>query len=1480
VAHVERPSGIRISGDFSSSDVTDLGTGAPTRGSTVATDPFVTLLNRAGGAISIVDAVSLGDTTTRSIVPEESLKVEVPPTPGLTMALAYDDESQLWSWQLPDVDPEPGAAATFHLQPNRGATRGLIGHALGRIGKFVVLRIGDRVLRKGGQFLAQEFEDRYRRGGLRWFGSDVYRIALPDIAQQFQKHDLARLAAGRSLLMLHGTMSLSHTGLAAIPTDLMRRLEDHYQGRVWAFDQHTLSVTPRDNAELLIERLRDLGAGTGQVEVDIIAHSRGGLVARELAERLTDDSPVRVGKVLFVATPNFGTPLCDPGHIGDLVDNFTNLFAFFPDNPVSAAIDAVATVMASVAMKAATGLVGLTAMDPKGSYLAELNASRPRPDTYFALGSNYEPQADTAVGIKLRNLAADKIIGPTNDLIVPTDSVWGVPGSIELIPKERQVICVPPTSVDHSGFWRSTALDDAVGLWFGTSTREFEAIGSRSFVIQPEPMPVIATPETQVVKVSVSHCSCEFAKFPVIVGHFAGTPIGGAEKFLDDRTGFRLSAQFDRGAYPQHLGESHDIDLPLAPGDDRGYPTGVIVVGLGPPDELRKQGLVHTMYQAMLRRAGRKIDDAVLAAKPAGSFDALKFSVVGVGTVGPGGLSTDSLVSGVLDAATAVNDQLTRLRDPADGGTSTGSAWDRVRITEIEFVDVYADRAEAIASSLQRWEGPPSGTASEFDVNADVAYDETLGGLPPQTQADAADPDWLRVIIRSPSREREARARPDARSMPSRIVELEYTAIGRRARADRLLSTVDAATIDDLLDATRAAPGRGSSDAHTLFELLIPSEFKDELSRGDNLQLIVDEHTADIPWEALAIREAIGSTRELAGRGGLLRQFREAEALRHIRRPPTGNNVLVIGNPPSEGPNLLGAADEAESVLDAFTDFSRFGLVWTDGKLVTTGALQRTGRPGRVVLNALFEREWKVIHLAAHGRFDPSDPSRSGVLIDKEITLTANVVRQLSAVPELVFLNCCHLARQEESLGAPDLTFEPGRLAASVSRELMRVGVVAVIAAGWAVDDAAAETFARTFYEHLTSGEAYGDAVRAARRATRQRHPESLTWAAYQCYGDRSYRLRGGATGRMRVPMAVSESERRRRIRAIGVQASRIGIRRFRSNGSGPALADIQASESRYRKDLDDFAQLPNVTALMWYELGLANAELGRHADAVRWYRNAWHHEQASTVPVQVLEQLGTAELRLAFKAWLALGKKPNWTGSVRIGDDYEPIDMLIAAAQSHLYKALALGTTTDRLALVGRFHARRASMATNGERGKDLDLARKFQGMAHRLALGAPLIATMEGEDVGDIPLDGTSRGLKPRHVIAWILFERIGSGVEPLHARDFLAAIESRRQVAFDADGTLRQTDPSDAAEPTGSAYDADTLLTRVILDQRGTAGVLAAAYDHAFATRFSRSNVDVALDTLRQLNLLTKLPVLDELVGKLEKDWAPKAEVQVRE
>jgi CHAT domain-containing protein len=80
-------------------------------------------------------------------------------------------------------------------------------------------------------------------------------------------------------------------------------------------------------------------------------------------------------------------------------------------------------------------------------------------------------------------------------------------------------------------------------------------------------------------------------------------------------------------------------------------------------------------------------------------------------------------------------------------------------------------------------------------------------------------------------------------------------------------------------------------------------------------------------------------------------------------------------------------------------------------------------------------------------------------------------------------------------------------MAANIVEEFIKMGVRAVIAAGWSIDDAAASYFARTFYRHLLEGRAFGKAVLEARRATFAQHPETNTWSAYQCYGDPQFVL-------------------------------------------------------------------------------------------------------------------------------------------------------------------------------------------------------------------------------------------------------------------------------------------------------------------------------------------------------------------------------------
>ena len=64
-----------------------------------------------------------------------------------------------------------------------------------------------------------------------------------------------------------------------------------------------------------------------------------------------------------------------------------------------------------------------------------------------------------------------------------------------------------------------------------------------------------------------------------------------------------------------------------------------------------------------------------------------------------------------------------------------------------------------------------------------------------------------------------------------------------------------------------------------------------------------------------------------------------------------------------------------------------------------------------------------------------------------------------------------------------------GELAANLATQFIQMGCKAVIAAGWAVDDRAANTFAQTFYAAMFAGRRFGQAVLQARVATYEQHP-------------------------------------------------------------------------------------------------------------------------------------------------------------------------------------------------------------------------------------------------------------------------------------------------------------------------------------------------------------------------------------------------------
>ena len=82
-------------------------------------------------------------------------------------------------------------------------------------------------------------------------------------------------------------------------------------------------------------------------------------------------------------------------------------------------------------------------------------------------------------------------------------------------------------------------------------------------------------------------------------------------------------------------------------------------------------------------------------------------------------------------------------------------------------------------------------------------------------------------------------------------------------------------------------------------------------------------------------------------------------------------------------------------------------------------------------------------------------------------------------VPDLMFVNCCHLP---DRAGGAQI-YDRALFAAALAQALILTGVQCVVAAGWVVDDDAAATFATAFYEALLRGNRFIDAVAEARAA-------------------------------------------------------------------------------------------------------------------------------------------------------------------------------------------------------------------------------------------------------------------------------------------------------------------------------------------------------------------------------------------------------------
>jgi len=608
------------------------------------------------------------------------------------------------------------------------------------------------------------------------------------------------------------------------------------------------------------------------------------------------------------------------------------------------------------------------------------------------------------------------------------------------------------------------------------------------------------------LQVSVLHGNLTHTNHPVLLGHYQGDTIFGSERVVDRLVGNALSQRYNLGRYPGRTGtvavvltQPNDVQTAFR------IRHGAIVIGLGKWGELTPSALTQAVHQGVMEYCVQYTQCGGSTESPTVSTGlTINSLLIGSNTSANIAVedSVNAIVRGVILANRALMEQ--------------NSAFPR--IAHVQFIELYLDvaidaakTAHRVAKRIQRdlqavidvepWLKKGIGGRTRLVPSSAQGYWRrwTVSAV---HEAPAPVPFTLPPVLKDRLRAilQEDKANDpkvwnalldlafrDCGPAPRRPRKLRFLALSDRARAEVIVQETQPELIAQLIQRSITSAAFRRDIAKTLFELLIPLDLKDSLLTQDRVVFVLDEVAANYPWELM-----IDVDQPLCIRMGMVRQLETADYEERIR-DTTSTNVFVVGNPltPSNFPTLPGAQKEAELVASLLKP--HYAVNHSSQRL---GALE--------VFNQLFAQRYRIIHIAGHGYYNEADTetagAKAGVVLDNGLFLTAAEIAKLDPIPELVFLNCCYLGQ----MGGTAYN----KMAASISRELIRKGVRAVVAAGWPVRDDAALCFAQVFYKKLLNSQPFGQALKEARQQTWALFPESNTWGAYQAYGDPDFRLR------------------------------------------------------------------------------------------------------------------------------------------------------------------------------------------------------------------------------------------------------------------------------------------------------------------------------------------------------------------------------------
>lgn len=555
------------------------------------------------------------------------------------------------------------------------------------------------------------------------------------------------------------------------------------------------------------------------------------------------------------------------------------------------------------------------------------------------------------------------------------------------------------------------------------------------------------------IQVSVTCGDVRYVKYPVMVGHFRNDGIVSAEKAINNYLGKRLSLKHELKIYPEDIGTS-DVFL-----NNRNNPAAV-VVGLGNNDQLTSSSLERTIMQAA-------INYMLICNSREGIGNELGLSVLLIGS-SFAGLSLDSSIKSILSGIQNANAVI-----QAKGGYKP--------ITQVEFIELFEDKAVQTLKLLIK-EERNNRLSSPVRLLSETLNKEK--GRRQRIVYEMMDDWWSQLTI----------LKEQSEDIPTHLANFRFSASSSAAKVDIRKNTIPIHLIHSRMERMAERQEWDMDMARQIFELLIPNDFKPAVRNQQHILLNLDLDTACIPWELL--HDTKTYSKPLATQVGIVRRMEYDNANMDITYV-SDLRALVIGDPflNNEAKQLPYARQEAEEVI-TILEQENFSVI---PKLKATDD---------EIIGALYADTYKIIHLAGHGEYAESGKQphlRSGMLIGEGRYLSSNYITNLSYVPDLVFINCCHIGHV-----SPDIqvqTYNQHKLASNISLELMRKGVKCVVAAAWAIDDKAARRFTEVFYQSLLDGRNFGETVLAARAATYQDFPNKNTWAAYQCYGDQFYTL-------------------------------------------------------------------------------------------------------------------------------------------------------------------------------------------------------------------------------------------------------------------------------------------------------------------------------------------------------------------------------------